>query len=762
MKSLAAGKPIDQPDPNGEAISVAALFAVFRRCKWLIAAFAAAGALAGALVGQQITPKYMARAMLVVEPHENMILGKEAAVPGLSTDYAALSTQLEVIRSPALAARVVDDLDLSADPEFNPSLRDGGGSLPAAGAALERLLARLPNEWLIAAGLADVRGASGMAERVAVAPEAARRRAIEAFRRRLQVSNDGASYIIRIGFTSSDPAKAALIANRTANLHIEAHLQSKRSASGDTSAWLDDRIEQLRGEVRAAESAVERFRAENDLVGVNGASLSEAELSDVNKELLVARAAMAEKQAKLRLAKELRGRGELDALAEVAASPVIIDLRRQEAQLLQEEGELALTYGERHPRRQELAAAKANMARKIADEVARIVRALENEAQALAIRIRAMEAELGTVKAANSRNREAEVRLRELERNAAATRQLYETLLQRFKELGAQQDSIRPDLWLLSPAEPPNGPSSPSPKLLAVSGFAIGSIFGALFALVRERSDRGLRGVSEFQDALGLPVLSLIPEVKRLKLHRNPHDYLRAKPMSAYGEAIRAVHAALRLADGGRPPQVVLVTSALPGEGKTTFAISLAVFAARLQQRTLLVDLDMRHPRIAAELNQPVHAPLANSDWSHDMLHNAVRHNPWSAEIGVDVLSLAGSAEEPVELLLDPLLDPERLALLLGACRQHYDLVILDSAPVVGVSETALMARLADEVIFVVRWGETPAEVARAGSQALRDAGASLGGVAVTRVDLQKHAQYGYHDVAQYYGSSKYNKYYLK
>jgi succinoglycan biosynthesis transport protein ExoP len=198
---------------------------------------------------------------------------------------------------------------------------------------------------------------------------------------------------------------------------------------------------------------------------------------------------------------------------------------------------------------------------------------------------------------------------------------------------------------------------------------------------------------------------------------------------------------------------VVLVTSALPGEGKTTFAVSLAAFAACTGHRTLLVDFDLRHQRVADELGLPAVGVLDGSRPPPRGLTGMVQHDP---ETGVDVLLIAGHPTEPTSFFDRP----DKIADLLEEAGKDYELVILDSAPAIVASETRVAALHADKVIYAVRWGETSEVVARDGLQALREAGANVVGTVITMVDLRKHAQYGYEDVAHYYGkysdSSKY------
>jgi polysaccharide biosynthesis transport protein len=754
MELLPPPRPDGQmPQESGDTIDVLAVFAVLRRRKRLILTVAAAGALAGLLIGLSSTKEYTAQATVVAQQHEEPLEQGDAEPQGYARDPGAFNTLQQIILSRAHAARIMADLGLFDDPEFNSALLAQEDRPFSVRAALNQLVAMVPERLLIATGLAEIFEPEE-AEEARPPEERIRQRAVDAFLGNLEVASEQGAWVITIDFTSIDPAKAALIANRTAELFVQSQIDTKREDISDTSRWMREQIAFLREEVRTAEAAVERFRAEHDLLDANDVTLSEQELAAINGELVAARAELAAQQAKLEEVADLRRQGRLDAVAEVVASPVIIGLRSQETELLRREAELGQEYGERHPVIQQLAREKVNIAAKVEMEIARTVRALESAAQVTNARVKALEAETAASKTASSGDRATAVQLHELEREAQAARSLYETLLQSFAEIGARQDFIRPDVRVLSLAKVPESPSSLSPKIFAAAGFTVFLVFGGLVALLRERLDHGLRGARQTRAALDLPVLALVPKLGRITEYRKPHRYLAAKPLSVYCEAVRSVYTALRLGEAdGSSCNVVLVTSALPGEGKTTFAVSLAAFAACTGHRTLLVDFDLRHQRVAKELGLPDVGLLDSGGTRARNLARLLQRDP---ETGLDVLLIAGHPTEPTSFFDRP----KRIADLLDELAKDYELIVLDSAPAIVASETRVAAFHAHKVIYAVRWGETSEIVARDGLRALQEAGANVVGAVITMVDLRKHAKYGYEDVAHYYGkysdSSKY------
>ena len=392
-----------------------------------------------------------------------------------------------------------------------------------------------------------------------------------------------------------------MIANQIAERFVDDQLKGKLSATDKATGWLEQRLAELKVEVQKSDQAVARYKVENNIVEAGGGTLNDQELADLNGQLIGARTELADLQAKLRLVRDLRGSEvALESVSDVTNSPVILRLREQVTELERQESELRTLYGERHPRMLQLRDEKDKVAAAIRSEVGRVARTMENDVRVAASRVASIEAALGGLKNRNTKDRAASVQLAELERVALANRTLYEQLLQRFNETRDQQGIVQADARVVAMAAPPAVPSSPGPKLFAAAGFTVSLVLGSLLAILLERLDRGLRSAREVETALGLTTLGLVPRLDRLRRNQRPHQYLREKPLSSYAEAIRGVLTALKLSNPQNPPKVILVTSSLPEEGKTTFAVSLASLVARSQKRVLLIDLDLRHPERAS------------------------------------------------------------------------------------------------------------------------------------------------------------------
>jgi len=744
------GAPASAGDDQ-DSIDLGELFAILWRRKWLIAALVVLGTTVATVAGMQIEKRYTATAALMLEPKTDQVVNLQQVVAGLTGDMPALATQVRLLTARDQIAQVMDDMHLFDDPEFNPALdpENVDSNLDyAVGGPLEGVLAMLPENLLIASGLAKEKLPVLESE----APSLNRQAAVDRFAKNYEVRLDDPSYVMLVSFTSEDPQKAADIANRVTQIYVEDQVASKSAATTKAAGWLDDRLRALKEEVEQAERKVEQFRSEHDIVSAQDVTLNDQQLSDLNRQLIESRAELAGAEAKLRLAHDMRGGGAgLDTIAEVLNSPVIIALRSQETDLLRRENELKQQFGARHPLIQQMATEKRQLYGKISAEVSRITSNLGNQVEVIRTRVSTLESELDKAKGTTTKDRDAEIQLRELQRQADASRALYEQFLQRSKETREQQQLIEADARIISVAAAPDKPSTPGPRLFGAVGFAGSLVVGSLISLLLERRDRGLRSSRQIERLLGQQPLALVPRLDRLKRNQKPHQYLMAKPLSAYTESIRTVLTTLKLSSIDNPPKVILVTSSLPQEGKSTFVASLATFAARSQKKVILVDLDLRHPSVARELGRPVAAGIVEFMVGDRTLDEVVQHDPAT---GMDFLPVKRQTANPTDLL-----DSQKMRLLIETLRQTYDYVFLDCAPVMSVTDSRVAALLADRVVFCVRWSKTPQDAVTLSFETLRQTNVPIGGVVVTQVDVKKHAQYGYGDVAQYYG--KYQDYYV-
>jgi uncharacterized protein involved in exopolysaccharide biosynthesis len=331
---------------------------------------------------------------------------------------------------------------------------------------------------------------------------------------------------------------------------------------------------------------------------------------------------------------------------------------------------------------------------------------------------------------------------RELERRISANAQLYASLLQRQKEIREQEELVNPDISILTLASPPSRPSSPNPILFMLPALIVSLMCGGFIALVQERLDRGLRSEKEVADAFGLSCIGLVPQIPPLTLS-DPGNYLRGAPFSPYAEALRSAVATLRLAEPGHS-KVVLISSSITGEGKTTLGRGLAAYVGLLGRRALLIGIDLRRGMRVGDLDDAGERRIVGLQ--NRSLADSIRHVP---EAGFDYLQVPGYR-------LDPMSAIEQMAGLIRQLRERYDCVIVDGPPVLTAVEARLLPAIADKLLFVVKWGSTRREVAQNALGLLRNCECikndrnDFATAIVTQVDLKRHAQYGYGDASEF------------
>lgn len=371
-------------------------------------------------------------------------------------------------------------------------------------------------------------------------------------------------------------------------------------------------------------------------------------------------------------------------------------------------------------------------------------------------RVAALTANLEQLKDESAEQQQSRIELRELEREAESSRVLLETFLSRFKETSNQEDLQQADARIISAAQVPVEPSFPNKKLILAVALVLSLMVGLGLAFLLEALDNGYRTPEQLEKAQHIKGLGLVPKLTALKLKgQAPMQYVLKKPTSAYCEALRSVYTSLAYGQGGeRKPKRLLVTSSLPAEGKSTFCMSLARLLARAgNNRVLLIEADLRRGKLHRELFGAKAEPARfiaylsgeTPDW-----RDCVQIDPPS---GLGVLAASGRIESPQTLL-----QSDNMQRLLAEAPQHYDVILVDSPPLLAVSDALVLSHHVDATLFVVKWESTAREAVKNALALLRKAQAPEGGAILTQVNIKRHAYYGYGDYASYYG--RYGHYY--
>jgi len=713
------------------------LFKLNRRRKAIIGVFILVVVLAG-LYLYQATPLYTSQTHLTLDMRKSQVVDVEQVVSGISPESAVIGTEMDVIRSTTLLARVVDELDLDKYPEFNPALNQNDNP------GLRQQL----TEWVRGLWFIDSE------EDVVLSPEEKqireKRRVVERLRNRLEVDHRRDSYTFTISITSQNPDMAARVANTLAELYLTDQLEAQYEATQRAHEWLDDRLRSLRQEVQASEQAVKNVRQRSDIVQAGGSTVLEQQIGNVNAQLIEARVKRSRAESRLARAEEIKERdGGVESLGEVIGSQTIQQLRSEESSLRRKIAELSQTYGARHPEMIQARAEMEDLQAKIEEEVERIITSLENEVESARAEERSLEQSLEELKRESETTMVAELELRELERQAESARTLYQNFMDRFQETQEQEALQRPDARIISEAEPPSSASHPRTKMtLGLSALA-GLMFGVMGAFLLETLDRGFRTGDQVEKATGLSMLGMIPLLGRTK--GKPSDYVVKKPFSSLAESLRAIRTAIHLSNVDQPPKTIMVTSTLPKEGKSTFAASLGRLSAKSGAKTLVIDADLRRPSLEESMPEhEVQYRLEDVLQGNAGIEEAIVTDEQS---GLHMLMSHGKAPAVAEML-----GSQRMKNMLAKLEEQYDLILLDTPPVMGVSDAWTLARTVDSVVFIVRWAETPRETVRSALKQMELLDIKVGGVILSMVNVRQQAKYGYGGYGYYYG--KYRKYY--
>jgi capsular exopolysaccharide synthesis family protein len=714
------------PTPSIDLIVLLRILRVRRRIILGTAATVIALAL---IILFQLTPLYSASSIVMLVQQKNNVEDVSSVLSGLPTDQASIQDQVQILTSRDLAGHVIDKLNLKDDPYFSHTK------------GWAKYLSVLnPLAWF--------RTESKLRDDA----EAERNALIDHLEHGIAVTPIGLSTAIKVTYEAPDAQEATRIDHTIADAYVEDQLNAKFEATQKATRWLADRIQELSSQSQAADAAVQQYRAANGLTETaTGGSVVDNQMTAISAQLVAAKADLAEKQATYAHISQLQREGHAADISQAVSSPLIGQLRNQEADLIRQEADLSSKYGPRNPKMLDLESQKENLESKINEEVNRVVQSVANDVSIAEAQVNSLQASLDHIEGQSTQQNQLKVKLAQLQSAASSAKSMYEAFLSKFNQTQDQQGIQTPDARIISRAELPEAPSFPN-KLL-VMGVAIpgGFLLGLIIAFAMERLDSGFRTTSQIETMLGLPVLATIPElfIGREKV-TNPANSIIVKPLSSYSESIRGLQLALTLSNVDRKPKTVLVTSSVPGEGKTTVAVSLARLAARDGLKTVIVDGDLRRPTVASSMGITAKLGILEAVSGSHNLNQCFVKDPLS-----DVLVLP-CAKKPVSP--SDILSSQAMKHLVEKLREAFDLVIIDSAPVLPVNDTKILSQLVDTLLFVTRWEKTPREGVSNALRSLSDVSAPVAGIALTRADMNRfqYYSYGYQDYHYY------NKYYTE
>ncbi|HVI33295.1 GumC family protein [Phenylobacterium sp.] len=667
------------------------------------------------------TPTYTAVGSVVIDPKQTNLAQAQQAT-GLPPDTSAVDTQVEILRSRALAEDVVRRLKLYNDPEFNPSMAPGMFGLKPAKPPIAN-----PDERLIA-------------------------RVTKTLQDRTWVRRAGLTYVVMVGVSSTSPQKSSLLANTYMDQYLKRQLDEKLARVTRANRELGMSLEKMRRDAEVAEANVQRYKNENGLMSAQGSTMAEQEVSTLNQQLAIARAETAEKYARLAAAQtQLRnGSGGADVGAALG-SETIREMRKREAELSVKLAQLKTDFTDQYPEVKRTQAQLNDIRGQIQIEINRILSSLRAEAQAAAGRQASLMGSRGAAQGGIAQNNQAMVGLVGLQQKADAAKAIYEAYLNRAKEVAAEGSLQQADGVINSKAATPTAPSSPNMKLGAALAVLAGLIAAGIAVLVAEFWDKHLRSRLDVERELGVPFAGVLPDFRSVKPkglrgpEAAPAEYLVSHPFSGFAEAFRNLRAFLMISAQQDDSKLIAITSAVPREGKSLTSFCLARTLALSGSRVALVDCDLRQ-RGVTKLIGPRDVGLVEVVQDKVPLSEALVHDP---KTNLFILPAAGKSV-PYDLFSNPDTDD-----VLRELANQFDYVILDAPPILGVADARILAAKADRVLYLVQWNKTPLRAAQSAVDILQECGANVAGALLTKVNVKGQARYGYGDSSDYYGYFK-------
>lgn len=645
-------------------------------------------------------PKYTTTAVVTLENRQEQVVDFESVVSGLGGDQTSINTEVEILRSRELIKKLVLKLDLVSDPEFNVALLDDTGLSFSSGVGFVKTLV------LGAPQVVPAPTAEKTLDTVTTAVQAA-----------IAISNIRNTYVFNVKTTTEDPEKSKQMANTLAELYVLNQLEVKFEATQRATLWLTERVADLQTDLERAEAAVKDFNAGTELISPEALEGLNRQAKDTRERLKAATERAELLATRLLLLDEAAVKGDRAELLRLADNPALSQAKTDEFD--------------------------AKFAAFMQTETLGLARMQTRKA--------ALSQSLATTEGQIARQSKDLVTLQQLSREAEAARSIYEYFLGRLKETSVQQGIQQADSRLLSHAILPEIPSAPHKVgILALAG-VLGLLVGAGGLVLKEFLSKRFRTAQHLAASTGYTVLGQIPKFPGRK-RKTVIQYLKDKPASAGAEAVRNLRTSVMLSNPDRPPQVIMLTSAIPGEGKTLLSLALTQSFSGLGKKVLLIEGDMRRLIFREYFNA--------TDQSTGLMSVLTGESPLLAAaqraemIGADVL-LGGTTQANVA----DLFSSERFAALMVEARATYDIVIVDTPPVLVVPDARTIAQHVDALLFAVHWDSTDRSQVREGLHMLESINIHPSGLVLSQINIKGMKRYGYG--GQYGAYSKYGqKYY--
>ena len=691
------------------------------------------------------TPIYEATTRLIIDKENpNVVSIQEVmAIDASGTDY--YQTQYKIIESRTVAREVIRRLHLDKSEEFFPKPKDD----------LISNLKRSIKETITFCrdSIASLLRTEEEAIPKTIAEYEPNSPLVDDFISKIEVNPIRNSRLVDVNFQAKDPVLAAKIVNTLANAYIDRNLETKLRAVQDAVKWLHSRIEEEGNKVEKAEQALLRYKEKHSIVtdfSSDVENITAQKLAQLNTQVVEVESERVEAETRYKQAMALSGTPDmLDSIPEVLNNELILQIKSMEVKLYKRMSELSKRYGQKHPQMVAIESELKTLNKRKTQEVNRVINSLRNEYRVVLAKENFLKAALAKQKKDSLELNQKAIEYGVLRREAESARHMYELLIKRFKETSLTEDMKTGNIRIIDRAEVPKDPVKPKKRLNVFLAIILGLFTGIGLAFFFEYLDNTIKIPEDVKQHLKIPYLGLTPlfstENKwNLRDDTSPELVTFNYPRSTASESYRGIRTNIRFSSAESVPQVILITSAGPQEGKTITTANLAVTMAQADSKVIILDCDMRRPQIHKLFGIVKEHGVSNllvgsSNAGEAIIHTRIPN--------LDVIPCGSIPPNPSELL-----GSTRMVTLLNALRKRYAHIVIDSPPSTAVTDAVVLSKSVDGVILVIRAGDTAREIVKNGVAQFGAVGANILGAVLNGVDMSRDSYYYYQYYYYYYG----------
>ena len=727
------------PELPSQESALGESFRILLKRKWIVVGCLVAIFSVVAIASLRMTKIYEAGGTIEINKPDASLNFQNSAT--FSLDYydpTELETELRILQSDLLAMQVIRELSLDRQAAF------GGGAAPPAPSSLDLSPDPLQSDPARAAAM------------------------VGSFKGGLRVALSPNTRIIEVHYRSADPQMAANIVNTLMQTYVENNFKARFESTMQASDWLSKQLVDLQMKVETSQEKLVRYQKEHEILGTDEkTNIITAKLDELNKELTSAESDRMDKEAIYRMVESgdpeaiVSNVGGIQDTGSQSPSQLLETLRAREVDLKIQAADLNTQFGPSYPKLNGINNQLKEIESQIQAELKKIVSKLRGQYTAALQRESMLRDALEKQKQEANKLNESAIEYTLLKRDVDTNRQLYEGLLEKLKQAGVSAGLKSNNFRIVDSARPPLGPVEPNIPRNLMFAVVLGLASGIGLAFLLEGLDNTVRTTEQAQMISGLASLGMIPlgskmaregpQPKRLVIATSKESVeliTQVRPQSQMAESYRALRTSLLLSNLGHPPKVIMVTSALPQEGKTTTSINTAVVLAQKGVRVLLIDADLRRPSIHKTLGMGPHSGLSNVLTGSITMEQAITHSPLLPNLFI--MPAGTPPPNPAELLASA-----NMRDVLAQLREQYDHIVIDTPPSLSVTDAVVLSPRADAVVLVIRSGQTTKQSLRRSRDVLMQVNAKVVGVLLNAVDLTSPDYYYYYE---YQG--KYARYY--